>query len=81
MKPRLFITLNVIGTIGRLVLFRVAGAAFRDELDDVLDLVQRYQWWLVGISFVFVAFSLLRKGEVVETPAEIAAEIEPEVDG
>ena len=85
MKPRLFIALNVAGTIGRLVLFRLAGAAFRDELNDLLEVVQRYQWWLVGASFVFIAVSLLRKGEVVESPAEMAAEIEtgvePEVDG
>jgi membrane protein DedA with SNARE-associated domain len=77
MKPKVFITLNVIGTIGRLLLFRLAGAAFRDQLEDLLDLVQRYQWWLVGATVVFVAISLFRQGgDGIESPSEMAAEIE-----
>lgn len=78
MKVRLFVALNVVGTAGRLVLFRVAGDAFRDELEDVLGFVQRYQWWLVGLSFLVVAFQLRRRGDGVETPEEMAAEIEAE---
>lgn len=80
MKPRLFIALNVTGTIGRLVLFRIAGEAFREQLEDILELVQRYQWWLVGLSFLIVAFQMFRRGEVIETPEEMAAEIEAEGD-
>lgn len=75
MKPKVFVTLNVIGTIGRLVLFRLAGEAFRDELQTVLEWVQRYQFWLVGISFVVVAIQVFRKGDV-ESPVEMAEEIE-----
>lgn len=80
MRPRVFITLNVIGTLGRLALFRIAGEAFREQLEDVLELVQRYQWWLVGLSFLVVALQMFRKGEVIETPEEMAAEIEAEGD-
>jgi membrane protein DedA with SNARE-associated domain len=80
MKVRTFVALNIIGTIGRLVLFRIAGAAFRSQLNDLLDLVQRYQWWLVGLSFAVIAISLLRKRDVVETPAEAAAEIQAEAE-
>lgn len=79
MRPRLFIALNAIGTIGRLVLFRVAGEAFREELEDVLGFVQRYQWWLVGLSFLVVAVQVSRRGgKAIETPEEMAAEIEAE---
>ena len=48
MRLRTFLALNAIGTVGRLTLFLVAGAAFRDQLLDVLEFVQRYQWWLVA---------------------------------
>lgn len=78
MRVRLFVTLNVVGTIGRLVLFRLAGEAFRDQLEDVLGFVQRYQWWLVGLSFAVVAVQLVRRGDAVETPEEMAAEIRAE---
>jgi membrane protein DedA with SNARE-associated domain len=77
MKPRLFIALNVSGTIARLVLFRVAGDAFREELEDVLEWVQRYQWWLVGLSLLAVAVQVFRKGDI-ESPIEMAEEIEAE---
>ena len=80
MKPRVFISLNVIGTIGRLILFRMAGDAFRDELEDVLEWVQRYQWWLIAFSLVIVALQSLRRGGggALESPAELAAELEAE---
>jgi membrane protein DedA with SNARE-associated domain len=77
MKPRVFITLNVIGTIGRLVLFRLAGEAFREQLETVLEWVQRYQLWLVAFSFLVVAVQVFRKGGV-ETPDELAEEIQAE---
>jgi membrane protein DedA with SNARE-associated domain len=75
MRLRTFVALNVIGTIGRLVLFRLAGHAFRRQLEDALELVQRYQWWLVGLSLLFVVVSVVRRGGV-ETPQEMAEEIE-----
>ena len=80
MRVRLFITLNVIGTIGRLVLFRLVGDAFRDELEHALDWIQRYQWWLVALSLVLVGVQIFRGRErgTLETPAEMAAEIEAE---
>ena len=80
MRLRLFITLNIIGTIGRLILIRLAGDAFHDELEHVLDWIQRYQWWLVGLSLVMVALQVFRGRErgTLDTPTEMAAEIEAE---
>jgi membrane protein DedA with SNARE-associated domain len=75
MRLRTFITLNIIGTIGRLILFRLAGHAFRNQLQDVLSFVQRYQWPLVGVSFLVVALTVWRSGGI-ETPEELAEEIE-----
>lgn len=80
MKPRVFITLNVIGTVGRLLLIRLAGRVFKDQLDSVLHFIQRYQWWLIGVSLAVVAFQVIRAGgrKLIETPNEMAAEIEAE---
>jgi len=76
MKVRLFIALNVSGTIARLVLFRVAGDAFRDQLQSVLDWIQRYQFWLIGASLVLVALQVWRSGgRDLETPNELAEEL------
>jgi membrane protein DedA with SNARE-associated domain len=75
MRVRTFVILNIIGTIGRLILFRLAGHAFRDQLQDVLSFVQRYQWWLVGVSFIVVAITVWRSGGI-DTPDELAEEIE-----
>jgi membrane protein DedA with SNARE-associated domain len=76
MRVRTFIALNISGTIARLVLFRVAGDAFRDQLQSVLDWVQHYQWWLIGASFLLVGLQVWRSGgRDLERPTELAAEI------
>ena len=49
-----FIALNVIGTVGRILLMRWIGLFFKDQIHDVLDLVNRYQKWLILASVVAV---------------------------
>lgn len=80
MKPRLFVPLNIAGTIGRLILFRVAGEAFRDELLDVVEWIGRNQKWLIVVSIVAVMIqaSRARKKGALESPTEMAEEIEAE---
>jgi len=51
--PRLAV-LVTIGIIGRLALIRWLALVFDDQLTDVVNLVQRYSWWAVGISVVLV---------------------------
>jgi membrane protein DedA with SNARE-associated domain len=81
MRVRVFVTLNVTGTIARLVLFRVAGEAFRDELETVLEWIQRYQFPLIGVSVALVLLQVWRSGgRDLETPSELAAELEGEGD-
>jgi membrane protein DedA with SNARE-associated domain len=69
MRVRTFVALNVIGTIGRLTLFTIAGAALRNELLDVLDFIQRYQWWLVAVSFLVVAIQTGRRRSAPDSEA------------
>lgn len=51
--PRL-LTLMVIGIVGRLALIRWLAAVFEEQLSDIVAVIQRYSWWAVGISVVFV---------------------------
>jgi membrane protein DedA with SNARE-associated domain len=78
MKVRVFVALNVTGTIGRLILFRIAGHAFREELLDLVDWIGRNQKWLIIASFLIVALQSVRARQkgTLETPAEIEREIE-----
>ena len=55
MPIRKFIALNVIGTLGRILLMRALGLVFEDEIRDLLDVVGRYQRWLTLASLVGVA--------------------------
>lgn len=78
MRPRRFIALNVTGTVGRLLLFRLLGRTFESELLAVLGFIQRYQWWLIGLSLVVVALQSRRKASkgTLRPPSELEAEIE-----
>lgn len=82
MKVRTFAALNITGTIGRLIVFRIAGHAFREELLDLVDWIGRNQKWLIIASFVVVALQSARSRQrgTLETPAEIEREIEEAED-
>lgn len=54
MPLRRFIVLNVTGTIGRVLLFRLIGHLLRDQIHSVLDVVARYQGWLMRASGLLV---------------------------
>jgi membrane protein DedA with SNARE-associated domain len=78
MRTRLFWIMNVVGTVGRLSLFWIAGDAFREQLEDLLDLIQRYQWHLVAVTVGIVVLQTAwgRRQGTIDTPAEAEAEIE-----
>lgn len=50
-----FVTLNVVGTIGRVLLMRWIGWIFSDEIEDLLEIVTRYQRWFTIASVAIVA--------------------------
>ena len=50
MDWRRFAVLNVVGTIGRILLMRLIGAIFEDQIRDVLDVVAQYQKWFTLAS-------------------------------
>lgn len=58
MPLRRFITLNVVGTVGRVLLFRLIGYLLRDQIEAVLSTVSRYQAWFVRGSIILVVIYL-----------------------
>ncbi len=51
---RRFVVLNVVGTVGRVLLMRQIGLFFEDQIEDVLGVVNRYQTWLLWGSVALV---------------------------
>ncbi len=49
-----FLTLALVGTVGRILLMRVIGSIFADQIEDLLEVVARYQRWFLLASIVFV---------------------------
>ncbi len=50
-----FLVLAVTGTLARIALMRGLGQIFRDQIEDVLELVGRYQRWFTLGSLLLVA--------------------------
>jgi membrane protein DedA with SNARE-associated domain len=61
MKPVVFITANVSGTIVRLYLIRVLGNAFSGPLDWVLEFIRNYRAPLLVLSIGLVVFTIFNE--------------------
>ncbi|MEJ5255982.1 MAG: hypothetical protein WHS89_11575 [Acidimicrobiales bacterium] len=65
MRPAIFLSLNLGGTIARLILIKILGQTFEAPIDWVLDLIRTYRLQLIILSVLAVAFSVwseTRKG-------------------
>jgi hypothetical protein len=54
MSWRRFLTLAITGTIARILLMRGIGMVFRDQIEDLLEIVARYQRWFTLGSLLLV---------------------------
>lgn len=54
MNVKRFLVLAVTGTIGRIILMRAIGTIFSEQINDILEVVARYQRWLLIGSVVLV---------------------------
>lgn len=52
--PRRLAMLLTVGIVGRLVLIWWLAQIFEEELEDFVGWLQRYSWWMVGISVALV---------------------------
>lgn len=85
MRIRLFVALNALGTLSRLVLIKLTGEAFEKPLNSVLDFVQRYRWQLVAFSVVTFAIQTATnkrkgKGGDLEGVGKMADELEASIE-
>jgi membrane protein DedA with SNARE-associated domain len=55
MDVRIFLFLDVLGTIGRVLLLWWAGEAFKRPITSVVNFLSRYQWWFIIGAVVVVA--------------------------
>ena len=61
MAPKKFITLITCGITLRLVVVWFGGKALEDQIRTVVDYIQNYQWWVVGILFGITFFQTARR--------------------
>lgn len=61
MSPRKFFSLLVPGILIRLTAVWFGGKALEDQIRSVLDWIDQYQWWVVGILFGISFFQASRR--------------------
>jgi membrane protein DedA with SNARE-associated domain len=59
LRPGLFVTLNVAGTVGRLMLCRWLGRVFASEIRGIADWIARYQGRLTLLMFALVVMGIV----------------------
>ena len=61
MSPKKFFALLVPGILIRLTAVWLGGKALEDQIRSVLDWIDQYQWWVVGILFGISFFQASRR--------------------
>jgi len=85
MRPRVFMALNAGGTLVRLAAVWLLASALEEPLDEVLDVVQRYQWPLTALLFGLVMAQSTRQAAKAQLQLDsvsidaVAEELEEEL--
>ena len=79
MAPAVFITLNVVGTIGRLYLIRVLGETFDAPLDDLLGFIRDYRLPLTILTVALVVLTVVMDRRAGKGEIEALTHIEDEL--
>jgi membrane protein DedA with SNARE-associated domain len=80
MRKSWFWTLNVVGTIGRVILMWFIGQTFQDAIDTVLGFIGDHRTPFLVLSFGFVGFTLLREWRSGTSEVQRLMELEHEVE-
>jgi membrane protein DedA with SNARE-associated domain len=74
-----FIALNVIGTVGRVLLMRWIGYLFEDQIQDLLEVVVQYQKWFLLASIagviIYVGIQATRRQGLIGAVEELEDEL------
>lgn len=79
MTPAVFLTLNVVGTAGRLYLIRILGETFEKPIDAVLDFIREYRLPLTALSITLVVVTVLMDRRSGKGELEAILDIEDEL--
>ena len=74
MPPRTFLPLLSVGIVLKLAVLWAGGKLFEDQIKGFLDVIERYQWWIV-IGLFAVTF-VQSAGRVRKAVPEVIEEIE-----
>lgn len=80
MRPRVFVTLNVIGTVLRLLLIKQLAGLFEGPLDSLLDFITRYRWQIVAFSAVVFGLQFLTQRKSGSTEIESISKIQQDFE-
>jgi len=80
MRPAVFLTLNVVGTAGRLFLVRWLGAELTAPIDGLVDFIREYRIPLTVLSVAFVGLTIWQETRKGETELEALLNLEDEIE-
>ncbi len=73
-RPRSFVVLLCVGIALKLAVLWAGGKLFEDQIRDLLEVIDRYQWWIVGGLFALTMLQGL--GRARRALPEVVEEIE-----
>lgn len=76
MNGVLFVACNVVGTVVRVALIRLAGEAFADPLTALVRWVGDHRWAVTGVMLTIVVTQWVRRRRAPEEEASVVAAIE-----
>jgi membrane protein DedA with SNARE-associated domain len=80
MPKKLFWALNVVGTIGRLIIMWWIGEAFQAQIDAILGFISDHRVPFLVLSVGLVALSALREWRAGTSEIQQLIELEDELD-
>ena len=79
MGVAIFAALDVIGTIGRLILLKITGKLLANPIGWLLDLIAKYRLPLLAVSITLVAFTVFREWRAGTSQIEQLLELEEQM--
>ena len=80
MRPIVFVTLNLVGTVLRLLLIEQVADFFSGPLDSLLNFITRYRWWLVGFSAVLFGFQFVMQRKQGKSDIESISKVQADFE-
>ena len=80
MRRSLFWTLNIVGTIGRILFLWWVGQAFADLIDTITGWIAQYRWPLLAVTVGIFALSSMREWRAGTSGVQQIVKLEKELE-